>query len=104
MQAIVSTVASWIGAVISWLGCFFTDFFFCKFFNLFFDVMAGGVAVLVSALAWVPVPSALANFQWPDPGPLGGLLLATGVGQAMGILAAAMTTKFLLRLIPFVRL
>lgn len=105
MAGIVSTIASWLGALIDWLKCWFnSDWLFCGAFNLFFDILSGAVAVVIGALAWVPVPSELQGFTWPDPGPLGGLLLETGIGQATGMLAAAMTTKFLLRLIPFIRL
>lgn len=105
MAGIVATIANWIGGLVEWLKCWFNgDWIFCGLFNLFFDLLSGGVTILVGALAWVPVPVELQGFVWPDPGPLGGLLLETGVAQAVGILAAALTTKFLLRLIPLVRL
>lgn len=56
MAAIVSTLASWLGVLIDWLVCWFnTDWLFCGVFNLFFDILGGGVAVLIGALAWVPV-------------------------------------------------
>lgn len=105
MAAIVGTIAAWLGAVIEWMKCWFNgDWIFCSLFNLFFDVVLGFVAVVVGALAWVPVPSALDTFIWPDAGPLAGVLFETGFGQATAILAASFTLKFILRLIPLVRL
>lgn len=104
MAGIVATIASWAAAIRTYLACFFTDAIWCKFFNLFFDILVGGVTVLVGAISWIPVPVELSAFQWPDVGPLGTALIESGFVQAMGILAACMTTKFLLRLLPLVRL
>lgn len=104
MQAIVATIASWVGWLVDWLKCLLGEALWCNLYNLFFDVFTGFVTVVVGAIAWVPVPGELAGFTWPDPGPLGGILLETGVAQAVAILAAAFTTKFLLRLLPLVRL
>lgn len=104
MAAIVATIASWFAALFDWIACFFTDFIWCASFNLFFDLLLGLVAIVVGALAWVPIPAALDTFVWPDAGPLAGVLFETGFGQATAILAACFTLKFLLRLIPLVRL
>lgn len=104
MSSIVSTIASWFSGLFDWIGCFFTDFIWCATFNLFFDLLMGLVGVVIGALAWVPVPAALESFVWPDAGPLAGVLFETGFGQATAILAACFTLKFMLRLIPLIRL
>lgn len=104
MAAIVATIASWFAALFDWIACFFTDFIWCASFNLFFDLLLGLVGIVVGALAWVPIPAAIDTFVWPDAGPLAGVLFETGFGQATAILAACFTLKFLLRLIPLVRL
>jgi hypothetical protein len=104
LQAIVNTIASWVGSVVNWLKCLLSESLWCNLYNLFFDIFKGAVTMVVGAITWVPVPGELSGFTWPDPGPLGGILLETGVAQAVAILAAAFTTKFLLRLIPLVRL
>lgn len=104
MAAIVATIASWFAGLFDWLACFFTDAIPCLFFNMFFDLLLGGVGIVVGALAWIPIPPAIADFVWPDAGPLAGVLFETGFGQATAILAASFTLKFLLRLIPLVRL
>jgi hypothetical protein len=104
MAAIVATIASWFAGLFDWIACFFTDFIWCASFNLFFDLLLGLVGLVVGALAWVPIPAAIDTFVWPDAGPLAGVLFETGFGQATAILAACFTLKFLLRLIPLVRL
>lgn len=104
MAAIVATIASWFSGLFSWIACIFTDFIWCAFFNLFFDLLLGLVGIVVAALAWVPIPAAIETFVWPDAGPLAGVLFETGFGQATAILAGCFTLKFLLRLIPLVRL
>jgi hypothetical protein len=104
MSALIQTIASWFSGLFDWIGCFFTDFIWCATFNLFFDLVLGGVGMSAAALAWVPIPAAIESFVWPDAGPLAGVLFETGFGQATAILAAAFTLKFLLRLVPFVRL
>lgn len=104
MAGIVATIASWASALRTYLACFFTDAIFCKLFNLFFDILGGGVTVLVGALSWVPIPAEVSGWSWPDAGPIVGVLGEVGFAQALSILAGAMSIKFLLRLIPFVRL
>lgn len=105
MASLIWTVASWFGALVDWLKCWFNgDWIFCNLFKLFFDLVTGGVAVVAGALAWVPIPAALDTFEWPDAGPLAGVLFEVGFGQATAILAASFTLKFILRLIPLVRL
>lgn len=104
MAAIIATLANFFEALFDWINCFFTDFIWCATFNLFFDLLLGLVGVVVGALAWVPIPDAIENFVWPDAGPLAGVLFETGFGQATAILAACFTLKFILRLIPLVRL
>src|SRR5574337_9957 len=100
MQAIVSTIASWIGWLGALLRCYLDTYFFCALFNFVFDVLTGLVTVAAGAISWVPVPSELQSWTWPDPGPIGQVLIESGFVQGMGIVAAAMTIKFLLRLIP----
>lgn len=104
MAALIQTIAAFFEGLFDWVSCFFTDFIWCATFNLFFDLLLGLVGIVVAALAWVPIPAAIETFVWPDAGPLAGVLFETGFGQATAILAACFTLKFLLRLIPLVRL
>lgn len=103
MGAIVSTIASFVG----WLGdlviCYW-GLLFCSLFNLVYDLFEAVLVAAVSLIALVPIPSEVANWSWPDAGPLVGVLGEVGFAQATAIVAGAMTIKFLLRLIPFVRL
>jgi len=103
MAGIVSTIASWIG----WLGgivqCYW-GLLFCMFFNVVFDLMQAIITAAVGLIALVPIPSEVASWSWPDAGPLVGVLGEVGFAQATGIIAGAMSIKFLLRVIPFVRL
>ena len=103
MAAIVATIASWIG----WLGSIFQCYWgllMCSLFNLVFDLLSAILLAAVSMVALVPIPSDVANWSWPDAGPLVGVLGETGFAQGTAIVAGAMSIKFLLRLIPFVRL
>ena len=98
----LSWIAGWLGNIVSTLDCIWGKVV-CSFFNLFFDLLDGLVTVLITAIAWVPIPSALSSFTWPDAGPLGGILIECGMVQAMSILAAAFSVRFLKGLIPFIR-
>lgn len=104
MQAVVATIAGWIGGLIDVVRCYLGSLFFCSLFNLFFDLVGGAVTVVAGAIAWVPIPSEITSWSWPDAGPIAGVLGEVGFAQALGIVASAMSIKFLLRLIPFVRL
>lgn len=92
--------AGWLSG---WFSCFF-DTLTCFSYNFLMGLLGDFVAALIATLSLIPLPSALANFSWPDAGPLGAALGETGFVQGLSILAAAMTVKTALRLIPFVRL
>lgn len=62
------------------------------------------VTAAVGLIVLVPIPSEISGWSWPDAGPIVGVLGETGFAQATAIVAGAMSIKFLLRLIPFVRL
>lgn len=103
MAGIVATIASWIG----WLGgiieCYW-GLLICALFNLVYDLLNAIVTAAVSLIVLIPIPSEVASWSWPDAGPIVGVLGEVGFAQATGIVASAMSIKFLLRLIPFVRL
>lgn len=103
MAGIVATIASWIG----WLGgiiqCYW-ELLICTLFNLAYDLLNAIVTAAVGLMALVPIPSEVSAWSWPDAGPIVGVLGEVGFAQAISILAGAMSIKFLLRLIPFVRL
>lgn len=103
MAAIIGIIASWIG----WLGqivqCYW-GLLTCVLFNLVYDVIAAIGGAAIGFVSLVPIPPNVADWSWPDAGPLVGVLGETGFAQATAILAGAMSVKFLLRLIPFVRL
>ena len=77
---------------------------FCSLFNLVYDLFDAVLVAAIGLVALVPIPSEVANWTWPDAGPLVGVLGEVGFAQATAILAGAMSIKFLLRVIPFVRL
>ena len=103
MAAIVSTISSWIG----WLGgiiqCYW-GLLMCSLFNLVFDLFHVILTAVIGLVALVPIPSSVSAWSWPDAGPLVGVLGEVGFAQATTIVAGAMSIKFLLRVIPFVRL
>lgn len=103
MAGIVATIASWIG----WLGgiiqCYW-DLLFCSLFNLVYDLLNVIITAAVGLIALVPIPADVSGWSWPDAGPIVGVLGEVGFAQATAIVAGAMSIKFLLRLIPFVRL
>lgn len=103
MAAIVNVIAAWIG----WLGgvvqCYW-GLLTCVLFNLVFDLFAAVIGAAIALISLVPIPSEIASWTWPDAGPIAGVLGEVGFAQATAIVAGAMSMKFLLRLIPFVRL
>lgn len=103
MAAIVSTIASWIGWLGGMVSCYW-GLLFCSLFNLVYDLFDAVLTAAVGLIALVPIPSEVSSWTWPDAGPLVGVLGEVGFAQATAIVAGAMTIKFLLRLIPFVRL
>lgn len=103
MAGIVATIANWI----RWLGeiiqCYW-GLVFCSLFNLVYDLLNAIVTAAVGLIALVPIPADVSGWSWPDAGPIVGVLGEVGFAQATAIVAGAMSIKFLLRLIPFVRL
>lgn len=103
MAGIIATIANWIG----WLGnivqCYW-GLVWCKLFNLAYDLLNAMVTAAVGLVSLIPIPSEVSSWSWPDAGPLVGVLGEVGFAQATAIVAGAMSVKFLLRLIPFVRL
>lgn len=49
-------------------------------------------------LSGIPLPDSLINFTWPSAGPLGPLFRSCGLVEALGILSACWTIRFLLKL------
>lgn len=103
MAGIVATVASWVGWVGSIIQCYW-GLFTCALFNLVYDLLNAIVTAAVGLVSLIPIPAEVANWTWPDAGPIAGALGESGFAQATAIVAGAMTIKFLLRLIPLVRL
>lgn len=103
MAAIVSIIASWIGWLGGMVSCYW-GLLFCSLFNLVYDLFEAVLVAVIGLIALVPIPSDVASWSWPNAGPLVGVLGEVGFAQATAIVAGAMTIKFLLRLIPFVRL
>lgn len=103
MAAIVSTIASWIGWLGGMISCYW-GLLFCSLFNLAYDLFDAVLVAAIGLIALVPIPPDVANWTWPDAGPLVGVLGEAGFAQATAIIAGAMSIKFLLRVIPFVRL
>ena len=46
----------------------------------------------------VPIPGALANFEWPTLGPWAGILIEAGLPEGMAIISAAFAIKMAMRL------
>lgn len=103
MAGIISTIASWITYLGDLIECYLADLP-CEFFNLGFDLLNSIITAAVGLISLVPIPSEIASWTWPDAGPIAGVLGEVGFAQATAIVAGAMSMKFLLRLIPFVRL
>lgn len=103
MAGIIATISGWVGGLYDWFACIFTTLP-CFFYNMFYSFLWDVIQMGLIALAWIPIPSAVATWSWPNAGPLVGVLGEVGFAQATAIVAGAMTIKFLLRLIPFVRL
>lgn len=104
MVGIISTIASWFGWLGSVVQCYLGTYFICQFFNLAYDLLDAIVTAAVGLVSLVPIPSSVSSWTWPDAGPLVGVLGEVGFAQATAIVAGAMSVKFLLRVIPFVRL
>jgi len=85
-----------------WVQCFFADFK-CHFLDWIFGALEEILGVLVQALAIIPIPGDLTSFTWPDAGPLATALVDLQVPQALSILVAAFTVRFLKGLIPLIR-
>lgn len=103
MAGIVATIASWVGWIGGIIECYW-GLLTCALFNLVYDLLNAIVTAAVSLIALIPIPSEVASWSWPDAGPIVGVLGEVGFAQATAIVAGAMSIKFLLRLIPFVRL
>ena len=95
-------VFQYIEKVWQWLYCFFANLW-CGLSDWLMSALEEIMTVALSALSALPIPDALANFQWPDAGPLGAVLIDTGVPVALSILAGAFTLRFLKGLIPLIR-
>jgi len=54
---------------------------------------------LLAVFAIIPLPDAVANFQWPDAGPLGYAVIQSGIPQALTILSGALFIRFIKGLI-----
>ncbi len=103
MAALVFVIVAWVKWLFAGLTCWW-GLWECKLFNLGYDFLNALVSAAIAVASLVPVPSEVANWSWPDAGPLVGVLGEVGFAQATAIVAGAMTIKFMLRLIPFVRL
>lgn len=88
--------------IINWINCFF-DTFFCIASDWINKVLEEIMLGVLGAIALIPLPAVLSDFQWPDAGPLGGAIIACGVPQALSIIVAAFTARFLKGLLPMVR-
>jgi len=88
--------------IITWLSCFFSQFF-CIAADWINTVIEEVMLGVLGAIALIPLPDALANFTWPDAGPLGAALLACDIPQALSIIVGAFTVRFLKGLIPMIR-
>lgn len=91
-------LAAFLQPILCWL-----EGFWCKAGDFFIQCMVEVIDIVVGLTAWIPIPVALSSFQWPDAGPLGGALIMFGFPEALVILSAAFTLRFLRGLIPFVR-
>lgn len=103
MAGIISTIASWVTWIGDLLKCYW-GLLTCVLFNLVYDLVDAIVTAAVGLIALVPIPAEVSGWSWPDAGPIVGVLGEVGFAQATAIVAGAMSIKFLLRLIPFVRL
>lgn len=56
-------------------------------------------AALLVVFSIIPLPYAVANFQWPDVGPLGYAIVQSGMPQALTILSGALFIRFIKGLI-----
>lgn len=85
-----------------WVQCFFPNLW-CQGSDFFMGILEEIFTVLISALGVIPIPDALNSFQWPDVGPFGYALIDLNIPQALTILSAAFTLRFLKGLIPLIR-
>ena len=72
------------------------------FLNIYVAVLREWLDLVWSMLGTIPVPDALANFVWPDPGFIGSALILVGVPEAIAILSAAFVIKVSMRLLPLI--
>jgi hypothetical protein len=98
----IQGVFQYIEKAWQWLFCFFSNLW-CQGADFIMDMLEEIMTVLMSALSVIPIPDALANFQWPEAGPLGAVIIDVGIPQALSILAGAFMVRFLKGLIPLIR-
>jgi hypothetical protein len=110
MGGMFTTLFAKIAAVISWFSKLFVAIF-VSFWDIFKDIFCWVfeqvLTVAISAIAAIDV-SALSNAAAGGWGSLSGdvlnIMQLIGVGDAISIIAAAITIRIGLQLIPFVRL
>lgn len=103
MVGLIASLGNWVGWIGGIIQCYWS-LLMCSLFNLAFDVLSAVLMAAVGLVSLVSIPSEVASWSWPDAGPIVGVLGEVGFAQATAIVAGAMSIKFLLRLIPFVRL
>ena len=84
-----------------WVYCFW-DNLSCKLLDIFSQWTTEIVNLVLAAFASIPVPDALASFQFPSGGPLVDTMLLLNVPQALAMIAAAFTVRYMKSLIKMV--
>lgn len=91
-------LAAFLQPILCWLAAFW-----CKLSDVLIGLLVDVLALGASLLAVIPIPDAVAGWQWPDAGPLAGSMIEAGIPQALAIIAGAYTVRFCKGLIPFIR-